>query len=155
MGGREGEEIEERKEEKEFHDKKDIEEKPRENMGELEEREKEKGSTTLKGGEEIDDPRRGGGGGVQGLYSSHFQPSTYMVQYYSTIDSEEQFFLRSLHTFFRRLQASEQAAGGPGSPRTVVELGSGPLLSGLASASAWADLLVAADLLPANLAFLR
>ena len=36
----------------------------------------------------------------------------------------------------------------------ALEVGCGPLLSGLASASAWADLLIFSDLLPANLAFL-
>ena len=36
-------------------------------------------------------------------------------------------------------------------PRVVVELGSGPLVSGLVSASAWAHLLVYSDLLDTNL----
>ena len=35
-------------------------------------------------------------------------------------------------------------------PRTVVEIGSGPLISGLVSVSAWADLLVFSDLLESN-----
>ena len=46
--------------------------------------------------------------------------------------------------------ANSQAA----SPRVALEVGCGPLLSGLASASAWADLLIFSDLLPANLSFL-
>ena len=36
-------------------------------------------------------------------------------------------------------------------PRVVVELGSGPLVSGLVSASSWAHLLVYSDLLDTNL----
>ena len=36
-------------------------------------------------------------------------------------------------------------------PRVVVELGSGPLVSGLVSASSWAHLLVYSDLLDANI----
>ena len=39
-------------------------------------------------------------------------------------------------------------------PRVVVELGSGPLVSGLVSASSWAHLLVYSDLLDTNLATL-
>lgn len=35
-------------------------------------------------------------------------------------------------------------------PRIVVEIGSGPLISGLVSASGWADLLVFSDLLESN-----
>ena len=35
-------------------------------------------------------------------------------------------------------------------PRTVVEIGSGPLITGLVSASAWADLLIFSDLLETN-----
>ena len=36
-------------------------------------------------------------------------------------------------------------------PRVVVELGSGPLVSGLVSATSWAHLLVYSDLLDTNL----
>ena len=35
-------------------------------------------------------------------------------------------------------------------PRTVVEIGSGPLISGLVSASSWADLLIFSDLVESN-----
>ena len=37
-------------------------------------------------------------------------------------------------------------------PRVVLEIGSGPLISGLVSASSCADLLIYSDLLPTNLA---
>jgi hypothetical protein len=94
--------------------------------------------------EEGDDP-----GARRELYWRQFLPSAYMAQYYRSIDPEEGFFLTFLHSFF------QSAAPDAPRPRTVLEVGSGPLISGLASASGWADLLIYSDLLPANLAFLR
>ena len=82
-------------------------------------------------------------------YSKKFLPAEYMTQYYQHIDPEEGFFLENLHNFFMEKKKQE-----PTSVRVVVELGSGPLVSGLLSAAGWADLLVFSDLLPANLAFL-
>merc|ERR1712218_165222 len=89
---------------------------------------------------------------VRSLYNRQFHPVEYMKQYYSEIDPEEGFFLTQLHHFFQDKQKSTHKLGL--SPQIVLEVGSGPLISGLASASASADLLIFSDLLSTNLSFL-
>ena len=44
---------------------------------------------------------------VTDLYRSEFVPSSYLSQYYSHVDQEEQFFLSQLHNFFRKFGESE------------------------------------------------
>ena len=83
---------------------------------------------------------------VSHLYESQFNPESYISQYYSAVDEEEQFFLSQLHHFFLELKEEEESR-----PRVVLEIGSGPLTTGLVSASARADLLIYSDLLELNL----
>ena len=82
---------------------------------------------------------------VEKLYQHYFSPQTYVSEFYSEIDSEEDFFLSNIHEFFESPPSFLCSK-----PRIVVEIGSGPIISGLVSASRWADLLVYSDLLPSN-----
>ena len=63
---------------------------------------------------------------VRSLYKRQFHPVEYMRQYYAEIDPEEGFFLTQLHQFFHEKQESAKKIG----PRIVLEVGSGPLISG-------------------------
>ena len=65
---------------------------------------------------------------VRSLYKRQFHPVEYMRQYYAEIDPEEGFFLTQLHQLFHEKQESAKKFG----PRIVLEVGSGPLISGLA-----------------------
>ena len=63
---------------------------------------------------------------VSSLYKRQFHPVEYMRQYYAEIDPEEGFFLTQLHQFFHEKQESANKLA----PRIVLEVGSGPLISG-------------------------
>ena len=63
---------------------------------------------------------------VRSLYKREFHPVEYMRQYYAEIDPEEGFFLTQLHQFFHEKQESANKLA----PRIVLEVGSGPLISG-------------------------
>ena len=63
---------------------------------------------------------------VRSLYKRQFHPVEYMRQYYAEIDPEEGFFLTQLHQFFHEKQESANKLG----PQIVLEVGSGPLISG-------------------------
>ena len=63
---------------------------------------------------------------VRSLYKRQFHPVEYMRQYYAEIDPEEGFFLTQLHQFFHEKQESANKLA----PRIVLEVGSGPLISG-------------------------
>ena len=65
---------------------------------------------------------------VRSLYKRQFHPVEYMRQYYAEIDPEEGFFLTQLHQFFHEKQESANKLA----PRIVLEVGSGPLISGTA-----------------------
>ena len=65
---------------------------------------------------------------VEQLYSDFFSPQAYVTQYYSEIDSEEKFFLLNLHKFFDSPPLPEYLH-----PIIAVEIGSGPIISGLIS----------------------
>ena len=82
------------------------------------------------------------------IYKTQFESQQYIRQYYSNVDREEQFFLTQLHELFSSFQSSSSPLS---RPRVVLEIGSGPLVSGLVSASSWADLLIFSDLLEDNL----
>ena len=82
---------------------------------------------------------------IEQLYQHHFSPQVYVSEFYSEIDLEEEFFLSNIHEFFESVPSFLCTM-----PRIVVEIGSGPIISGLVSASRWADLLVYSDLLPSN-----
>ena len=63
---------------------------------------------------------------VRSLYKHQFHPVEYMRQYYAEIDPEEGFFLTQLHKFFHGKQESANKLA----PQIVLEVGSGPLISG-------------------------
>ena len=97
---------------------------------------------------------------IKTLYSREFNIDEYLKQYYSSIDEEETFFLKQLGKIEQKIKGlkgikktsiSNNSLGHllP-NPRTVVEIGSGPLISGLVSASSWADLLIFSDLVESN-----
>ena len=97
---------------------------------------------------------------IKTLYSREFNIDEYLKQYYSSIDEEETFFLKQLGKIEQKIEGlkgikktsiSNNSLGHllP-NPRTVVEIGSGPLISGLVSASSWADLLIFSDLVESN-----
>ena len=73
---------------------------------------------------------------VRNLYKSQFHPVEYMRQYYTKIDPEEGFFLTKLHQFFQEKQQDKQNGklktlnNINARPRIVLEVGSGPLISG-------------------------
>ena len=74
---------------------------------------------------------------VRNLYKSQFHPVEYMRQYYTKIDPEEGFFLTKLHQFFQEKQQDKQNGklktlnNINARPRIVLEVGSGPLISGV------------------------
>ena len=86
------------------------------------------------------------------IYKTQFESQQYIRQYYSNVDQEEQFFLTQLHELFSSFQSSSSPLS---RPRVVLEIGSGPLVSGLVSASSWADLLIFSDLLDNNLRHIK
>ena len=66
---------------------------------------------------------------VKSLYKQQFHPMEYMRQYYAEIDPEEGFFLTELHHFFHhKLERSTNDLDL--GPQVVLEVGSGPLISG-------------------------
>ena len=66
---------------------------------------------------------------VRSLYKREFHPVEYMRQYYAEIDPEEGFFLTELHHFFHhKLERSTNDLDL--GPQVVLEVGSGPLISG-------------------------
>ena len=73
---------------------------------------------------------------VRNLYKCQFHPVEYMRQYYTKIDPEEGFFLTKLHQFFQEKQQDKQNGklkklnNIDARPRIVLEVGSGPLISG-------------------------
>ena len=71
------------------------------------------------------------------IYKTQFESQQYIRQYYSNVDQEEQFFLTQLHELFSSFQSSSSPLS---RPRVVLEIGSGPLVSGLVSASSWVKL---------------
>ena len=87
------------------------------------------------------------------IYKTQFQPQQYICQYYSNVDQEEKFFLTQLHELFSSFQSSSWRPSS--GPRVVLEIGSGPLVSGLVSASSWAELLIFSDLLDNNLRHIK
>ncbi|KAF0287872.1 Phenylethanolamine N-methyltransferase [Amphibalanus amphitrite] len=76
------------------------------------------------------------------LYAS-FDPARYHREYYSEVDPEVQFFLQQLHQTF-----AEGLTDCPG--REVLDIGCGPTITAVLSASRWADTITMADLVPAN-----
>ena len=66
---------------------------------------------------------------VRSLYKQQFHPVEYMRQYYAEIDPEEGFFLTHLHQFFQDKQQTS-TKNPDEAPRIVLEVGSGPLISG-------------------------
>ena len=74
---------------------------------------------------------------VRNLYKCQFHPVEYMRQYYTKIDPEEGFFLTKLHQFFQEKQQDKQNGklktlnNINARPRIVLEVGSGPLISGV------------------------
>ena len=82
---------------------------------------------------------------LRGPAENSFPSSSYLHQYYSEIDDEEKFFLKNLHDLFNKNSFPSCNV-----PRIVLELGCGPLISGLASASFWADTLIFSDISKSN-----
>ena len=66
---------------------------------------------------------------VRSLYKREFHPVEYMRQYYAEIDPEEGFFLTELHHFFHQKMHRSTNDLDLG-PKVVLEVGSGPLISG-------------------------
>ena len=87
-------------------------------------------------------------GDLRSFYRTHFTPSHYVSEYYSRIDEEEGWFLFQLHTIFASMEKGNSSIS---TPFIVLEVGCGPLASGLASASTLATCLVYSDLLLTNL----
>ena len=96
---------------------------------------------------------------IKTLYSREFNIDEYLKQYYSSIDEEETFFLRQLGKIKQTIKGVKGLENSISNfslghllpnPRTVVEIGSGPLISGLVSASSWADMLIFSDLVESN-----
>ena len=67
---------------------------------------------------------------VRNLYKREFDPVEYMRQYYAEIDPEEGFFLTELHHFFHQKQLQRSTNVLDLGPKVVLEVGSGPLISG-------------------------
>ena len=67
---------------------------------------------------------------VRSLYKREFHPVEYMRQYYAEIDPEEGFFLTELHHFFHQKQLQRSTNVLDLGPKVVLEVGSGPLISG-------------------------
>ena len=71
------------------------------------------------------------------LYKSQFHPIEYMRQYCTKIAPEEGFFLTNLHQFFQEKQQDKQNGklktlnNINARPRIALEVGSGPLISGV------------------------
>ena len=74
---------------------------------------------------------------VRNLYKCQFHPVEYMRQYCTKIAPEEGFFLTKLHQFFQEKQQDKQNGklktlnNINARPRIVLEVGSGPLISGV------------------------
>ncbi|XP_037069218.1 phenylethanolamine N-methyltransferase-like [Pollicipes pollicipes] len=81
-------------------------------------------------------------GEVRELYA-RFDPVSYHRTYYAEVDAEMQFFLEQLHVIF--------AEGLPGCVgRHVLEVGCGPTITAVLSASRWSEHITMADFVPAN-----
>lgn len=77
----------------------------------------------------------------------NFSPIDYYQLFYSDVDAEVQFFLEELHNLFTK---DEECILYGVPDRTLLEIGSGPTISSVLSASAWTDSIVLSDLLSAN-----
>jgi len=91
---------------------------------------------------------------LEKLYEKAFHPDVYNKTYYGRLDEEVKFFMHNLHDFFSKskIDSSKQSCltVRDSCEKRVLEIGTGPTVISMISASNWCSNILASDFLKCN-----